>query len=933
MKAKATLTAFFLMVSILINANGITFQRIPNGISFKTDKQTKTYVFYTDRIVKIHTLPSDVKTKEKTELVVTAQPEAVTVDYSENNQRVRLTTSELILDINKQTGRTSFISAHTGKTYLEDTGMTQPTDSEFCISQNFKITPTELLYGLGQFQDGVMDYRGKELLLAQSNQIAIVPFMLSSNQYGLLWNLYSKGRFAEKQNHMTFQAAYKEALEYYFIAGETPDKVISGYRHLTGKAPMFPKTAFGFWQSKERYTGFEELHRVTDEYRKRELPIDNIVQDWQYWGDNTMWSAMYFEPYHFPNPANNIEALHRKNIRLMCSVWPAPGSRTHLYAELKEKNLLFEPTHWCTGKLIDFYHPEAKQIYYKHLKRGLLENGVDAVWFDGTEPEVNNTSNQDYTEKGILSLGEKCYYGDIKLYFNTYSLEASKSVYENYRKDYNDRIFILTRSAFTGQQRNATVTWSGDIVASWDVLRKQISAGLNYCMAGIPYWSHDIGGFFPNGPIGEFIDGIKNPAYRELYARWFQFGAFSPIFRSHGTGTPRDAYLFEEDELVYNSLKNTLNLRYQLMPYIYSNAWKVYNEDYTLMRGLMMDFKDKKTKNIDDTYMFGPSLLVQPITKAMYRPTAIIGQIIPTDCLRNLNNEKGLSVEYFNSRRLQNKVYETTHANINHDWAGIAPENLPQNNFSMTWQGKLLPPKSGEFELGAIVDDGIRVYINDELIIDSWIYRPTRYVSCRYTFEKGKEYKIKVDYFDAGGEAGIKLSWRMPEELIADSKKPATNLFQTTYLPADTDWYDFWTGKKHRGGQQLTREYTLNEMPLFVKAGTILPIGPRIQYATEETGKPMEIRIYKGKDASFTLYEDDNETYDYEKGEYATIDFQWNEKAKTLSISGQKGTFKGIQPNKTFHITVVDTTRGTGIEPSQPTKTIEYNGAPVEVKL
>ena len=933
MKTKATLTAFFMMISILMNANGVTFQRIPNGVSFTTDKQTKTYVFYTDRIVKIHTLPSDVKTKEKIELVVTAQPEAVSVEYAENNQRIRLTTSELILDINKQTGRTLFISAHTGKTYLEDTGMTQPTDSEFCIAQNFKITPTESLYGLGQFQDGVMNYRGKELLLAQSNQIAIVPFMLSSNQYGLLWNLYSKGLFTEKQNHMSFQAAYKEAIEYYFIAGETPDKVISGYRHLTGKAPMFPKTAFGFWQSKERYTGFEELHRVTDEYRKRELPIDNIVQDWQYWGDNTMWSAMYFEPYHFPNPANNIEALHRKNIRLMCSVWPAPGSRTHLYAELKEKNLLFEPTHWCTGKLIDFYHPEAKQIYYKHLKRGLLENGVDAVWFDGTEPEVNNTSNQAYTEKGILSLGEKCYYGDIKQYFNTYSLEASKSVYENYRKDYNDRIFILTRSAFTGQQRNATVTWSGDIVASWDILRKQISAGLNYCMAGIPYWSHDIGGFFPNGPIGEFIDGIKNPAYRELYARWFQFGAFTPIFRSHGTGTPRDAYLFEEDELVYNSLKNTLNLRYQLMPYIYSNAWKVYNEDYTLMRGLMMDFKDKKTKNIDDTYMFGPSLLVQPITKAMYRPTATIGQIIPTDCLRNLNNEKGLSVEYFNSRTLQNKVYETTHANIDHDWSGIAPENLPQNNFSMSWQGKLFPPKSGEFELGAIVDDGIRVYINDELIIDSWIYRPTRYVSSRYTFEKGKEYKIKVDYFDAGGEAGIKLSWRMPEELIADSKKPATDLFQTTYLPADADWYDFWTGKKHRGGQQVNREYTLNEMPLFVKAGSILPIGPRIQYATEETGKPIEIRIYKGKDASFTLYEDDNETYDYEKGEYATIDFQWNEKAKTLSISGQKGTFKGMQPKKSFHITVVDTTHGIGINPSQPSRSIEYTGTPIEVKL
>ena len=933
MKTKTALTALFMLASVVLNAAGISFQRIPNGVSFSTDKLTKTYVFYTDRIVKIHTLPADVTSHEKTELVVTAIPEPVAIDYSESGQRIKLSTGELVLEINKQTGKTSFLSVRTGKKYLEDTGMTQSADAEFCLAQNFRITPTESLYGLGQFQDGVMDYRGQELLLAQSNQIAIVPFLLSTNQYGLLWNLYSKSRFAEKQNCMSFQTSYKEALEYYFIAGETPDQVISGYRHLTGKAPMFPKTAFGFWQSKERYTSFEELHQVVDNYRKRNLPIDNIVQDWQYWGDNSMWSAMYFEPFHFPNPANNIDKLHNRHIKLMCSVWPATGSRTHLYAELKEKNLLFEPTHWCTGKLIDFYHPEAKQIYYKHLKRGLLENGVDAVWFDGTEPEVNNTSNQDYTEKGILSLGGKCHLGDIRQYFNTYSLETSKSVYENYRKDYNDRIFILTRSAFAGQQRNATVTWSGDIGASWDILRKQISAGLNFCMAGIPYWTHDIGGFFPTGPVGEYLEGIQTPAYRELYARWFQFGAFTPIFRSHGTGTPRDAYLFEDDELVYPSLKNTLNLRYQLMPYIYSNAWRVYSEDYTLMRALAMDFKDKKTRNIDDTYMFGPSLLVQPVTKAMYRPSAIIGQVVPTECLRSLDGENGLSVEYFNDVNMKNKVYETTHPQIDFNWSGIAPENLSFHNFSMCWQGTILPPKSGEYELGAITDEGIRVYIDDELVIDSWFWMPTRFVSSRYTFEQGREYRIRIEYFHGGEGAEIKLTWRTPDELLAASDKPAVDLRQSTYLPADTDWYDFWTGRKYKGGQKVTREYTLNEFPLYVKAGTILPIGPRIQYATEETGQPTEIRIYRGKDASFTLYEDDNETYDYEKGEYATIGFKWNDKARTLSISDRQGAFEGMKPDKTFHITIVDTTHGTGIEASQPAQVIGYTGQSVEVKL
>jgi alpha-D-xyloside xylohydrolase len=250
---------------------------------------------------------------------------------------------------------------------------------------------------------------------------------------------------------------------------------------------------------------------------------------------------------------------------------------------------------------------------------------------------------------------------------------------------------------------------------------------------------------------------------------------------------------------------------------------------------------------------------------------------------------------------LENKVYETTHANINHDWAGIAPENLPQNNFSMTWQGKLLPPKSGEFELGAIVDDGIRVYINDELVIDSWMYRPTRYVSNRYTFEKGKEYKIKVDYFDAGGEAGIKLSWRMPEELIADSKKPATNLFQTTYLPADTDWYDFWTGKWYAGDQWVDVAVNIEKMPIFIKAGSILPMGQDKQSVVEKKeGEPITLTIYPGADATFTLYEDEGDNYNYESGKYSLIKFSWDDKKKRLTAHGREGSFEGMTNERLF---------------------------------
>lgn len=647
-----------------------------------------------------------------------------------------------------------------------------------------------------------MDYRGKEIVLSQANEIAVVPFLLSTYGYGILWNNYSKTIFSEFQNKMSFMSEFG-VVDYCLVSGKSADQIISGYRQLTGKAPMFKKSAYGFWQSKERYGSFDELIETVAEYRKRSLPIDNIVQDWRYWGDNSMWSSMYFEPYYYPNPADHIKQLHDLNVNLMCSVWPAVGDRSHLYSELKEKNLLFAPKHWSSGYLIDFYNPEAKSIYYHHLKRGLLDNGVDAIWFDGTEPEVDHTATREHTEKSIKELGMS-YLGDMKEFLNTYSLEVTKGIYENYRTDnWNNRLFILTRSVFAGQQRYGAVTWSGDIGANWNVMRKQISAGLNFCMSGIPYWTHDIGAFFPSGNGGKYPSGIADSAYCELYARWFQFGVFTPIFRSHGTGTPREVYRFASNDLVYNSLKTSLNLRYRLLPYIYSNAWHVYNDDYTLMRALPMDFSDKRVKHIDNSYMFGPSLLVQPVTVPMY--------------------------------------YKSTNG-----------QDISDRNMIAKYK------KNGTF------------------------------------------YK-------------------------------QLNTLQTIYLPSGSNWYDFWNGKIYKGGKYVTVSSPLDRLPLFVKAGTILPMGPFIQYATEKSQDPIEIRIYRGKDASFTLYEDDANTYNYEKGQYATIDFSWNDSSKELVISERKGHFDGMNDMKKFNVVLVDENCGIGIEVVEKGRMIDYYGKAVKI--
>ncbi|MCI0514503.1 DUF5110 domain-containing protein, partial [candidate division KSB1 bacterium] len=550
-------------------------------------------------------------------------------------------------------------------------------------------------------------------------------------------------------------------------------------------------------------------------------------------------------------------------------------------------------------------------------------------WMDATEPELADQQTHALSEKYIKQFGQTAL-GSMARYLNPYSLMTTMSVYQGFRQDFPEkRGFILTRSVFAGQQRYAAVTWSGDIPANWDVLRKQISAGINYSLAGVPYWTHDIGAFFPGTRGGLYPEGCHDPAYQELYVRWFQFGVFTPIFRSHGTGTPREVWQFGDvGHWAYDTLVQFIHLRYRLLPYIYSVAWQVTQADYTLMRGLPMDFPhDPLTYTIDNQYLFGPAFLVAPVTEELYHPARIPGAPIPTQNLRTPDGKAaGLLGEYFEGAHFETRRDSKIDAVIDFNWCGGAPDQCPINGYSVRWTGALISEEAGEYELGALADDGVRVWLDGILILDAWKVQPVGYFSKSITLQAHTQYRLQVDYFQAAGEALIRLAWRKPSAHLrdVDTHQPKS---VAVYLPAGADWYDFWTGAFFKGGQTVLRSAPIEEMPLFVKAGSILPLGPFKQYAAEKPEDPIELRIYPGADAAFILYEDENDTYHYEQGQYATIPISWREASQTLTIGARQGEFPGMLKTRQFQVVWVGPNQGVGVAPdSRPATVLRYTG-------
>jgi alpha-D-xyloside xylohydrolase len=679
------------------------------------------------------------------------------------DSEIVLTTDRLKLTVTRKDGAITFYDS-AGKKLFQDTNRTMTpatVNGEHTYHAELWSNlwgSSEAFYGLGQHQAGVWNYRGESVDISQDNTNIGVPMLLSTNGYGVFWNNASRSRFNNRFLHSLYiSSEVADTIDYYFLYGPGFDRIIAAYRELTGEAPLFGKWAYGFWQCKNRYQSQEELLAVAHKYRELGIPVDNIVQDWFWW--NVMGESVFNK--HYPDPKGMLDDLHRDHFHLMISVWPFFERGSPVYDEMDRLGYFIDRTkvagfHPQGMALYDAFNPKAREYYWQLMNKALFSIGVDAWWLDTTEPETEGR------EENIL-VGDRVSIGSGARYANLYPLMTTTAVYQGQRSVTDQkRVFILSRSAFAGIQRNAVAAWSGDINSDWVFFRRQIPAGLNFSLSGIPYWTTDIGGFVDGNP--------DDPAYRELFVRWFEFGTFCPIFRVHGTRTTNQNELWSYGPEAQKILTKFDRLRYRLMPYIYSLAWKTTSEGYTPMRALAMDFRtDVRADNIGNQFMFGPALLVNPVTE--------------------------------------------------------------------------------------------------------------------------------------------------PE---------ATS--RSVYLPTG-DWYDFWTGSKTHGGHRIDAPAPLDRLPLYVRAGSIVPMGPEVQYAAEKPADPIELRVYPGADGDFTLYEDDDVTYDYEKGAYATIPIHWDDAKRELTIGQRQGSFPGMLASRDFDVVIVRADHGAGeAVTTTADRTLHYSG-------
>ncbi len=787
-----------LVISLAGSAKSQQYQKTELGIKTVINSIGIEIQFYNPSIVRIIKWPVG-RSFTKESLSVIKSPEKTSFTVRQSGNILTLRSSELLTLLDLKTGKISF-SASAGTLLSEKEGSVVFADfndagnKTYSVGQSFVLNKDEAVYGLGGQQQGKMVQRDVKLNMIQGNTDDYIPFFISVKGYGLFWDNYSPTLFFDNQEETSFRSDVGDCMDYYFMYGATADGVISKMRDLTGQVPMFPLWTFGYWQSKERYKSQDEIVGVVKKYRELGVPLDGIIQDWQYWGNNYLWNAMEFLNAEFPNPQKMINDIHSLNAHIIISVWNSFGPMTKQYRELEKIDALMNFQTWPQSgsekwpprkdypsgvRVYDPFNPQARDIYWKYLNTGLFFLGMDGWWMDSSEP--------DHLDFVPADLDNKTYLGSFRKVRNAFPLMTVGGLYDHQRSvTSGKRVFILTRSAFAGQQRYGSTVWSGDVTASWEALRNQISSGLNFSLSNIPYWNSDIGGFF----LSRFRKRLDDPRYRELYARWIQFGAFCPMMRSHGADAPREIYQFgKKGDRVYDAIEKFINLRYSLLPYIYSTSWDVTANNSTMMRALMMDFsKDRNALNQNDEYMFGKSILVCPVTTQMY------------------------STE------------------------------------------------------------------TDE----------------DYSTVKTKE----------------------------------------VYLPVGTDWIDFWTGIKHGGGQTIIKETPIDIMPLYIKAGSIIPFGPRVQYATEKKWDTLEIRIYEGANGTFTLYEDENDNYNYEKGDYSLITFVWDNAKRTLIIGDRTGSFNGMINERNFKIVLVagEMVKDTSLKQKNE-KSITYSGEKITVKF
>ena len=677
---------------------------------------------------------------------------------------------------------------------------------------------------------------------------------------------------------------------------------------------MLPKWAFGYWQSKERYKTQDELLEVAKRYRDEKIPLDCMVQDWEWW-EKGKWSGMEFDKTRFPDPKKMMDELHKMNLHAIISVWPCLGLESPMHDDFYKKKLLLEPIGWGNFRYVDVYNPEAMKLYNEYVYKNVFPQGFDGWWHDSTEPDVTNS----LTKEAHVFETEKLdnnYLGSYTRYCNPYVLVLLDSVYNKWTEtDKNRRACILTRSAFPGIQRDGSITWSGDIGASWEIYQDQITAGINFCMSGMPYWSFDIGAFLIASYDGLFTYGAKDPAYQELYTRMFQFAAFCPIFRSHGSDCPREMWEMGEFKPV---LVDFDKLRYKLMPYIYSLAGRTYIEDYTMMRGLPMDFpKDKKVYELKDEFMFGDNLLVAPVTNYMYHTPPQISKLVPKEVFKG-----GVKVKYYKDKDFKNLSKEETSENIDIYWYTGRPDYVTDSEYSIIFEGTIVAPETGKYQFQIkSFDTRVIIFNGKELKFELDCNEP--YFEF-LELEKGKEYPIICKtQNNQTGAARFRLYWKTPSDFEKEKQKSDKPKTRDVYLPEGANWVDYWTGKNYEGGKSYTFDAPIEKIPILVKQGSILPLGPEVQYADENPFGELEIRVYQGADGEFLLYEDEGDNLNYQSGKYSLIKFTYNEASKKLKILKREGSFDGMKQERVFKVTSGD----------KVVQTVNYKGDEVEVSL
>ena len=752
--------------------------------------------FYTPGIVRI--VKDNGQPADKQSLVVTASPEKVKVRQTTKHGATIYRSS--VLTVTVSDGRVCFadtrghVLTQEGESTFTPIVNDGPDRGAYRVKQTFTVEADECIYGIGLLQNGKMSQRGENRRMEQNNLEDYAHFYQTIKGYGIYWDNYSPTRLvtpAEGQaGQIELESEVGRQIDYYFIYGGDADGVIAGMRHLSGRVPMLPLWTYGFHQSRERYKSQQELLDVVRKYRSMQIPFDGIIQDWQYWGSNYTWNAMEFVNPDFKNAQSMIDEVHRQHAHMSISIWANFGPATKPFKELKDKGLLFSFETWPQSglpqwpprmdypsgvRVYDAYSAEARDIYWKYLS-GLHKMGIDAWWMDSTDPDHHSYKDSDLDELSAM--------GSYRSVRNAYPLMTVGGVYDHQRAvDSTKRVFILTRSYFAGQQRYGANTWSGDINSSWDSFRKQVPICLNYTLTANPNVNSDIGGFFARSYNTQGANSAtRNPQYQELYVRWMQFGAFTPMMRSHGTEVYRELYYYgKPGEPVYDALLDAVRLRYRFLPYIYSLSWQVSRHDDSFMRALFMDFKsDRNTWNNNRQYMFGRSILVCPVVSPLYTQERIV----------------------------------RTDARSGWDKSDVKREPYPAVDWSAT---------------------------------------PT----------------------------------------------------YSVYLPAGSKWYDYYTGSLLDGGQQLDAKAPLSHSPLYIRAGSILPLGPAVQYANENQFQHIDLVVYPGANATFTLYEDEGDNYNYERGAYSTIPLTWNDRTRTLTIGRRTGTFAGMPASRTFRVKII----------------------------